>query len=57
MTPALASIPQGVVFESHQKLVALPSCHKCRPPNAEVLVIDNHSREVDVYHSQGRLDH
>ena len=56
MTPALASIPQGVVFESYQKFVALPSSHKCSP-NAEVLVIDNHSGEVDVYHSQGRLDH
>lgn len=55
-TPALASILQGVVFESYEKLVALPSGHKCST-NAEVLVIDNYSGEVDVYHSQGRLDH
>jgi hypothetical protein len=53
---AWASLPQGVVFESYGKLVAFPSGHKCSI-NAKVLVIGHHSGEVDVYHSQGRLDH
>jgi hypothetical protein len=44
------------MFESYEKLVAFPAGHKCSI-NAEVLVIGNHSGEVNVYHSQCRLDH